>query len=228
LGFEKQEVKVGKQSKIDVSLKSMTSALDEVVVTALGIKQEKRALGYSVQDVKGDEISNTGRSNFLMAMQGRVAGLTMTPTTGLPGASAQVQLRGATSIGGSNSPLYVIDGLPVSNNTFSQGGLVSDGPNRANDYMNRIADINPNDIESITVLKGLEAAALYGSEGSSGVIMITTKKGSKGATRVNYSNSFDFSNIYRFVETQKVYGRGSYGVIDPTATPIVAKICRRY
>jgi outer membrane cobalamin receptor len=126
LGFEKQEVKVGKQSKIDVSLKSMTSALDEVVVTALGIKQEKRALGYSVQDVKGDEISNTGRSNFLMAMQGRVAGLTMTPTTGLPGASAQVQLRGATSIGGSNSPLYVIDGLPVSNNTFSQGGLVSD------------------------------------------------------------------------------------------------------
>lgn len=218
LGFEKQEIKVGKQSKIDVSLKSMTSALDEVVVTALGIKQEKRALGYSVQDVKGEEISNTGRSNFLMAMQGRVAGLTMTPTTGLPGASAQVQLRGATSIGGSNSPLYVIDGLPVSNNTFSQGGLVSDGPNRANDYMNRITDINPNDIESITVLKGLEAAALYGSEGSSGVIMITTKKGSKGATRVNYSNSFDFSNIYRFVETQKVYGRGSYGVIDPTAT----------
>ncbi|MFY7829552.1 MAG: carboxypeptidase-like regulatory domain-containing protein, partial [Flectobacillus sp.] len=91
LGFEKQEIKVGKQSKIDVQLKASVSALDEVVVTALGIKQEKRALGYSVQDVKGDEISNTGRSNFLMAMQGRVAGLTMTPTTGLPGASAQVQ-----------------------------------------------------------------------------------------------------------------------------------------
>jgi TonB-linked SusC/RagA family outer membrane protein len=218
LGYEKKEIKVGTQSVIDLKMVTAVSALDEVVVTALGVKQEKRALGYSVQEVKGDEIAQTGRGNFLMSMQGRVAGLTMTPTTGLPGASAQIQLRGAASIGGNNSPLFVIDGLPVSNSTFSQGGLVSDGPNRQNDYMNRMGDINPNDIENITVLKGLEAAALYGSEGSSGVIMITTKKGVKGNTRVNYDNSFDFSNVYRFVETQKVYGRGSYGALDPTTT----------
>jgi len=217
LGFEKQEVKIGNQSVIDVKLTDATSALDEVVVTALGIKQEKRALGYSVQEVKGDEIAQTGRGNALIALGGRVAGLTMTPTTGLPGASVQIQLRGASSIGGNNSPLFVIDGLPVSNRTFNQEGLVSTGANRSNDYSSRMGDLNPNDIESITVLKGLEAAALYGSEGSSGVIMITTKKGTQGATRVNYSNSFDVSNIYRFVETQKVFSRGSYGVLDPTS-----------
>jgi TonB-linked SusC/RagA family outer membrane protein len=218
LGYERREVKVGTQTVLDVTLSTDIKALDEVVVTALGRNEKKASLGYSVGEVKGDEINQTGRTNFLMSMQGRVAGLTMTPTTGLPGASAQIQLRGAASIGGNNSPLFVIDGLPVSNSTFGQGGLVSDGPNRQNDYMNRMGDINPNDIESISVLKGLEAAALYGSEGSSGVILITTKKGVKGNTQVNYSNSFDVSNIYRFVETQKVYGRGSYGVPDPNTT----------
>ena len=218
LGFERKEIKVGTQTVSDVTLTTDIQALDEVVVTALGRNEKKASLGYSVAEVKGDEINQTGRNNFLMSMQGRVAGLTMTPTTGLPGASAQIQLRGAASIGGNNSPLFVIDGLPVSNSTFGQGGLVSDGPNRQNDYMNRMGDINPNDIESISVLKGLEAAALYGSEGSSGVILITTKKGVKGNTRVNYSNSFDVSNIYRFVDTQKIYGRGSYGVPDPNTT----------
>ena len=217
LGYEKIEVKVGNQSVIDVKLSDATSALDEVVVTAFGISEKKRGLTYSTQEVKGDEIAETGRGNALIALGGRVAGLTMTPSTGLPGSSVQIQLRGASSIGGNNSPLFVIDGLPVSNNTFAQGGLVTDGPNRTNDYMSRMGDLNPNDIESVTVLKGLEAAALYGSEGSSGVIIITTKKGSKGNTKINYSNSFDVSNLYRFVETQKVYSRGAYGVLDPTA-----------
>jgi TonB-linked SusC/RagA family outer membrane protein len=217
LGYEKKEAKVGTQSVLNVALNDATSALDEVVVTALGISEKTRGLGYAVQTVKGDEIAMTGRDNVLTSLGGRVAGLTMTPTTGLPGASVQIQLRGASSIGGNNSPLFVIDGLPVSNRTFGQGGLVSDGPNRSNDYASRMGDINPSDIESVTVLKGLEAAALYGSEGASGVIIITTKKGAKGATKVNYSNSFNVSNIYRFVETQKVYGRGSYGVLDPTA-----------
>lgn len=217
LGFEKQEVKVGTKSLIDVRLNDASSSLDEVVVTAFGISEKKRGLTYATQEVKGDEIAETGRGNALVALGGRVAGLTMTPSTGLPGSSVQIQLRGASSIGGNNSPLFVIDGLPVSNNTFAQGGLVTDGPNRNNDYMSRMGDLNPNDIESITVLKGLEAAALYGSEGSSGVIIITTKKGKQGNTKINYSNSFDVSNLYRFVETQKIYSRGSYGVLDPTS-----------
>ena len=217
LGFEKQEVKIGSKTVVDVKLTDASSSLDEVVVTAFGIKESKRGLTYSTQEVKGDEIAETGRGNALIALGGRIAGLTMTPSTGLPGSSVQIQLRGASSIGGNNSPLFVIDGLPVSNNTFSQAGSVTDGPNRSNDYMSRMGDLNPNDIESITVLKGLEAAALYGSEGSSGVIIITTKKGKQGNTKINYSNSFDFSNLYRFVETQKVYSRGAYGVLDPSA-----------
>jgi TonB-linked SusC/RagA family outer membrane protein len=217
LGFERREIKVGSQAVINVTLSNDIKALDEVVVTAFGISEKKRGLTYATQEVKGDEIAETGRGNALVALGGRVAGLTMTPSTGLPGSSVQIQLRGASSIGGSNSPLFVIDGLPVSNNTFAQGGLVTDGPNRSNDYMSRMGDLNPNDIESITVLKGLEAAALYGSEGSSGVIIITTKKGKQGNTKINYSNSFDVSNLYRFVETQKIYSRGSYGVLDPTS-----------
>lgn len=128
LGYERREVKVGTQTVLDVTLTTDIKALEEVVVTALGRNEKKASLGYSVAEVKGDEINQTGRNNFLMSMQGRVAGLTMTPTTGLPGASAQIQLRGAASIGGNNSPLFVIDGLPVSNSTFGQGGLVSDGP----------------------------------------------------------------------------------------------------
>ena len=123
LGYEKTEVKVGNQSVIDVKLSDATSALEEVVVTAFGISEKKRGLTYSTQEVKGDEIAETGRGNALIALGGRVAGLTMTPSTGLPGSSVQIQLRGASSIGGNNSPLFVIDGLPVSNNTFAQGGF---------------------------------------------------------------------------------------------------------
>ncbi|MEZ4903819.1 MAG: SusC/RagA family TonB-linked outer membrane protein [Spirosomataceae bacterium] len=215
IGYIKREVKVGNQNTINVSLDNDESVLDEVVVTALGIKKEKKALGYSTQDVKGQDIIDTGRDNFLTAMQGRVAGLTMTPTSGQPGASVSIQLRGASSIGGSNSPLFVVDGLPIDNRTFSQGALVSDQPNRASDYLNRAADINPNDIESITVLKGPEAAALYGIDAAAGAIVITTKKGTQGGKgKVSYDNSFRMEEIYRFPKVQQVYGRGFNGAAN--------------
>ncbi len=216
LGYERREVRVGTQTVLDVTLTTDIQALDEVVVTALGINEKKRGLGYSVGEVKGQALAETNRENFMVAMQGRVAGLAMTTTSGQPGASVAIQLRGASSIGGSNSPLYIIDGLPVSNNTFSQGGLTTDQPNRGNDYTNRMSDINPNDIESITVLKGLEAAALYGIEASAGAIIITTKKGTQGKSKVTYENSFRTDNVYRTLETQRVYGRGINGVSDNT------------
>jgi TonB-linked SusC/RagA family outer membrane protein len=218
LGFTKKEVKVGNQSVINVALDNSTSNLEEVVVTAMGVKAEKRSLGYSTQEVKGKELAETNRENFMVGMQARVAGLSMTTTSGQPGSSVAIQLRGASSIGGNNSPLYVIDGLPVSNNTFSQGSLTTDQPNRANDYTNRMADINPNDIESITVLKGLEAAALYGIEASGGAIMITTKKGAVGSrAKISYDNSFRTDQVFRTLETQKVYGRGINGGTDLTS-----------
>jgi TonB-linked SusC/RagA family outer membrane protein len=216
LGFERREVKVGNQSEVNVILTSDIKALDEVVVTALGINEKKRGLGYSVGEVKGAVLAETNRENFMVGMQGRVAGLSMTTTSGQPGSSVAIQLRGASSIGGSNSPLYIIDGLPVSNNTFSQGALTTDQPNRANDYTNRMADLNPNDIESVTVLKGLEAAALYGIEASAGAIIITTKKGVQGKSKVTYENSFRTDNVFRTLETQRVYGRGINGVSDNT------------
>ncbi|QIP12318.1 SusC/RagA family TonB-linked outer membrane protein [Spirosoma aureum] len=218
IGMVSQTVEVGSRDQINVSLLESSSELNEVVVTALGIKQEKRALGYSVGEVKGTDISNAQRDNFLVGMQGRVAGLTMTTTSGTPGASASIQLRGASSIGGNNQPLFVVDGLPIDNRTFNQGALVSNRPNRDNDYLNRAADINPNDIESITVLKGPEAAALYGIDASSGAIVITTKKGAKGPGRVTYDNRFQSTEVYRFPEAQTTYGRGTLGYSNANAT----------
>lgn len=217
IGMETKEVPVGNQTTLVVNLSESTTALDEVVVTALGVKEEKRSLGYAVQEVKGDEIAQTQRPNFMASMQGRVAGLTVTSTSGLPGASTSMTLRGMSSLSGDNQPLIVVDGLPIENTTFNQHSLVSDQDNRGNDYTNRAADINPNDIESITVLKGPEAAALYGQQGGSGVIVITTKKGSLGAGRISYDNNFGFQKVYRFPDDiQNKYSLGNYGYLGST------------
>ncbi|WP_428660655.1 SusC/RagA family TonB-linked outer membrane protein [Runella sp.] len=215
IGFVRQEISVGNRTVVNVILESDESQLNEVVVTALGVKQEKRALGYAVQEVKGQALLDSQRDNFLMGLQGRVAGLQMTPTSGTAGGSAVIQLRGAGSIGNSNQPLYVVDGLPISNNTFGQGALVTDRPNRDMDYQNRAADINPNDIETITVLKGPEAAALYGIEAANGAIVITTKKGTTGRGRITYNGSLSTRDVYRFPTSQTQYGRGLNGVFNP-------------
>lgn len=220
IGMETQEIRVGAQTNVEVSLVESTSVLSEVVVTALGISQEKRSLGYSVSNVKGKEISETQRPNFMASLQGRVAGLSVISTSGLPGSSTSIILRGVGSITGSNQPLIVVDGLPVDNRIFNQHSLVTDGDNRSNDYLNRAADINPNDIESVTILKGPEAAALYGQGGASGAILITTKRGATGAVKINYDNNFGFQKHYRFPETQQVYSRGNFGYDDPTTQEI--------
>lgn len=215
IGYESQEITIASQSSITINLKETVSVLGEVVVTALGISQEKRTLGYSVQEVKGNDIADTQRSNFMVSLQGRVAGLTMTTTSGLPGSSVSINLRGVNSIGGSNQPLLVVDGLVINNQTFNQHTLVSDLDNRSNDFVNRGADINPNDIENITVLKGPEAAALYGQDGASGAILITTKKGARGQGKIEYNNSFGFQKVYRFPDSQNAYGLGFNGVTNP-------------
>ena len=217
-GYSQKEVVVGDASVINVELASEATALDEVVVTALGIKEDKKKLSYSVQEVKGEQLYNTGRDNFLVSLQGRVAGLNMTPSSGQAGASVSIQLRGPSSIDGNNQPLFVVDGLPIDNRTFSQGALVSDQPNRSADYLNRAGDINPADIESITVLKGPEAAALYGIDASSGAIIITTKKGTAGKGRINYDNLFRTEEYYRFPQFTNEYARGFNGSADPNTT----------
>jgi len=189
-GYSSKDFTVAASNAIDMQLESEATALQEIVVTALGIKEDKKKLSYSVQEVKGDQLYDTGRDNFLVSLQGRVAGLNMTPSSGQAGASVSIQLRGPSSIDGNNQPLFVVDGLPIDNRTFSQGALVSDQPNRTADYLNRAGDINPADIESVTVLKGPEAAALYGIDASSCAIIITTRKGAAGKGRINYDNLF--------------------------------------
>lgn len=221
--YAKQEVTVGNDNKINIRLVQAQKQLGEVVVTAYGVKKSKRELGYTAQDVKGEEIAQTQRDNWINALAGRVAGANITPTSGTPGASTTIVLRGAISIGNSNSPLFVVDGVPYDNQTMNQENLASGTQavnafaNRNSDYGNRAMDLNPEDIESVTILKGPEATALYGSDGASGAIVITTRKGKAGKATVRYGNSFRWEKLYRFPEIQTTYGRGSAGIADPNA-----------
>ncbi|KQR71994.1 SusC/RagA family TonB-linked outer membrane protein [Pedobacter sp. Leaf176] len=216
IGYKGQEKAVNGNAILNVTLTTDASDLEEVVVTAFGITRDKKALGYSAQTVKGTDIAQTQRDNFINALQGRVAGATITPTNGTPGASSQIIIRGAVSLDGDNQPLFVIDGLPVSNKTFSEYNKVGQGTfNRNNDYGNRAMDINPEEIESLTILKGPEASALYGTDGASGAVVITTKRAKAGTARVTYNNSFRVENVYRYPEVQTVYGPGvSAGFLD--------------
>jgi TonB-linked SusC/RagA family outer membrane protein len=214
VGYKMQEVVVGNQTTFDITLAGGNIKMDEVVVSALGTPVEKRKNGYSSQQIKGDEVAEAGRENFLDALQGRVAGLSVNTTSGTPGASSLIVLRNATSFSQDNQPLFVIDGVPINNKTLNQGTLSTDGNNRGVDYSNPASDINPNDIESINVLKGPEAAALYGFYGANGAIIITTKKGKAGPGKITYSNNFGFSEVYRFPEIQKEFGRGITGLSD--------------
>ncbi|TKC02018.1 SusC/RagA family TonB-linked outer membrane protein [Pedobacter cryotolerans] len=200
---------------INIILNPDSKALNEVVVTAQGIERTKRSLGYDAQSISGAEVASTQRENFINGLQGRVAGVTITPTNGTPGASSSIIIRGAVSLDGDNQPLFVIDGLPVANNTFSEYNLVGQGTfNRQNDYGNRGMDINPDEIETITILKGPEASALYGTQGASGAVVITTKKAKAGTASVTYNNVFRFDKAYRFPDVQTVYGGGAGGIFD--------------
>ena len=181
VGYLRQEIKVSKGvPTLNIVLSAGTSKLDEVVVTAMGVDKAKRTLGFSAQKVEGQELAEANRENFVDALQGRVAGLTINSTGGAPGSSSQIILRAATSFSQDNQPLFVLDGVPINNRTFNQGARVSDKPNRDVDYSSPIADINPNDIESVNILKGPEASALYGFYGANGAIIITTKRGKSG------------------------------------------------
>ena len=222
IGMKAQERTVGNAAVIDVVLQNDAQSLDEVVVTALGIKQEKKALGYAITEVKGATIAQTQRENFVNGLAGRVAGVDVNTTSGMPGASTSIMIRGVSSLSGSNQPLFVVDGLPISNSTFNTSAFASTASsatslnNRSTDFTNRGADINPEDIESITILKGPEASALYGIDAASGAVVITTKRGKAGAARIDYSNNFRMERINKFPEIQQVYGLGVNGVTDNT------------
>lgn len=218
VGTISQELKVGNDNVIDVTLKNDANQLSEVQITgALGIKDSKRAQGTSSQSIKGVEVAQTQRENFINGLQGRIAGLTVNATSGVPGASSSIILRGISSINGNNQPLIVIDGIPSDNSTQSTGELASSMAtnssfeNRGVDFTNRSSDFSPEDIEDITVLKGPEAAALYGIDAANGAILITTRRGKAGDGRINYSNAFRIDQVTKMPEVQQEYGLGSSG-----------------
>jgi TonB-linked SusC/RagA family outer membrane protein len=216
IGSLTTERTIGTQTIINVKLTADVASLKEVTVTGFGVKQSKRDLTSSTQTITGQAIADTRRENLVNSLQGRIAGATVTSTSGVPGASSSIVLRGITSIGSSNQPLFVVDGIRVNNDAMSQGALASNGDNRREDFTNRIADINPDDIETVTVLKGADAAAVYGSDAAGGAIVITTKKGKTGTSSITYNNNFSYSKEYRFPKIQTTFGPGASGYADVT------------
>ena len=218
LGYQEAEVEIRGRSVVNVVLQEDSEMLEEAVITAeFGMKRVARSVGSAVQNVKSTDITESGRESFVNALQGRVAGMTVTSTGGAPGSSTSVVLRNITSISGNNQPLYVVDGVPMNNSTFdpNSGFAVDDVIGSANlDFASRGNDLNPEDIESLTILKGAAAAALYGSDASNGAIIITTKKGTSGRGKVSYSNSFRWDTAYGYPELQTQFANGAYGVTN--------------
>ena len=204
-------------NSVNAVLKQDVSELSEVVITAMGITREKRSLGYATQAVKGEQLVEAANTDFATALQGKVSGVEITPSSGMPGASALITIRGARSFTGNNAPLYVIDGLPISSNSdIGTGNSVT-----GTDFANRAVDIDPNDIASIDVLKGQAASALYGIRASNGVIVITTKSGRGGALnkpQITFNSSMSFDDLSRYPDVQKTYAQGTGGKYSPMAS----------
>lgn len=215
VGLATQEVTVGASSSINVTLEDNQNALNEVVVTALGIKREKKALGYALQEVKGETLAAAKEPNLVNALSGKVAGLQITRSSNGPGSSSRITLRGNNSLRttDANQPLIVVDGIPMDNFT---GAKNNDFNNPTLDMGNGMADISAEDIESMSVLKGPAAAALYGSRAGNGVILITTKSGrSQKGLGIAISSSLAVENILMTPKMQNSFAQGELGIFDP-------------
>jgi ferric enterobactin receptor len=213
VGYESQKIKIGSGSSLGITLIKSNALLSEVVVTALGIKKERKALGYSVTDLSAQELMKNKNTNIINSLAAKVPGVNVTQFSGAPGAGASITIRGGNSTSESrqNQPLFVIDGIIYDNSTTVTGNTGTDGLSRSNTtYSNRVMDINPEDIESLSVLKGAAAAALYGSRAADGVVIITTKKGAEGNVTVNVNSKVSTSWANKLPEAQTVFGPGIY------------------
>ena len=216
VGYASESVTVGTLRVIDVSLQQ-DNALEEVVITTLGISRDEKSVGFATQNIKTEELTKTNISDFSKALQGKVAGVDVKMSSGMPGASSQITIRGSRSFTGNNTPLYVIDGMPVATTaSFSTGNSVTGA-----DISNRALDINPNDIESVSILKGQAASALYGIRASNGVVLITTKSGKGGplgkpVVTINQTTSFEM--VSRTPDYQSTWAQGINGNFNPTSS----------
>lgn len=216
IGMKSQELSI--KSEMKVVLHSDTEQLNEVVVTAMGIKRDRKALGYAAQDLKSDQLNKSGTTSLASAIQGKLTGVDVRQSSGAPGASSQIVIRGARSFDGNNQPLYVIDGMPINTSADFDTGASVTGAN----YADRSIDINPEDIETINVLKGQAASALYGIRASNGVIVITTKRGSKNNMNrpsVTISTNLSAQRVSRKFERQTTYAQGNgLNSYDPSSS----------
>ncbi|SHG62062.1 TonB-linked outer membrane protein, SusC/RagA family [Pedobacter caeni] len=203
IGYFKKELPVGALNHLQFNLIAKTTELDEVVVTALDIKKEERKIGYSISSISGPELSKARESNLIYALEGQVAGLNISGVYGGPSSSARILLRGAASMT-AGSPLFVVNGVPIDN---SQRGNVTEYGGA--DYGDGISNINPDDVETITVLKGSAASALYGARAANGVIIITIKKAAKNSGNIEYNTNLSFDSPYKNTDFQYVYGQGT-------------------
>jgi TonB-linked SusC/RagA family outer membrane protein len=206
IGYVTQEIDVGARSSIDVTLAEDVRQLNEVVVTALGIERSTKALQYSVTEVGGDNFTQARENNIGTALSGRIAGVNVSSPASGPAGSTRIVIRGNKSLNGQNQPLYVVDGIPMDNRETDQAGLWG-----GQDHGDGLTSINPDDIESITVLKGANAAALYGSRGGNGVINIVTKKGSaRKGLGIEFNSNYVFETLNDLSELQQIYGSGNH------------------
>jgi TonB-dependent SusC/RagA subfamily outer membrane receptor len=216
VGMKTAEVQIQGRTEIDVAMETELMEMDEVVVTALGIRREKKALNYSTQSVSNEKLTVAGQPNITNALQGKVSGVSISQSSGMPGASSYITIRGATSLSGNNQPLYVVDGMPIYSDAIYTEPVTQNRVSNS-DASSRAMDINPMDIETIEVLKGPVASALYGLKAGNGVILITTKNG-KGlnATKglVTYSTSLTTDIVTRYPKLQSTYAQGADGVFQ--------------
>ncbi|WP_138478340.1 SusC/RagA family TonB-linked outer membrane protein [Dyadobacter bucti] len=229
IGYQSQEIALNGRSKLDVTLVEAATSLEEIVVTALGIKKESKKLGYATTTVGADQINVNRTPNFVNTLQGKIAGVNITSLGTGPGGSSKIRIRGQSSFSGQNSPLFVVNGVPIDNTNFSTnpGNQSSDnsigvraGGGNTSDGGDGLSSINPDDIESMTVLKGATAAALYGSRAKDGVIMVTTKtKGDRKGLGVSYNTNFTVDTPLDFTDYQYEYGQGENGVRPTTPNP---------
>ena len=219
MGFTTKEAIATNQEKLNVNLQDDSVALGEVVVTALGIKRDKRALGYASQELKSDDINKVNSTNFVSNLSGKISGVQISGSGNGITSSSRITIRGDKSLNiNNNGPLFIVDGIPINNNVYGVGSSATTQTDLPTDYGNGASEINQENIESVNVLKGAAASALYGSRAANGVIVITTKSGRKGkGLGVSISSSFMTSEALRLPEIQGVYGAGSKQVYDPGA-----------
>ncbi|MGM9506601.1 SusC/RagA family TonB-linked outer membrane protein [Larkinella sp. GY13] len=221
VGYVNKELAIGNQTTIQIALTPESKALNEVVVTALGIKKQTKSLGYATATVGSDEMTINRTANFMNALQGKMAGVNITSLGSGPAGTSKIRIRGQSSFGGNNSPLIVVNGVPIDNTNYGARGDVSDrGSNRTSDSGDGLSSINPDNIETMTVLKGAAASALYGSRAKDGVIMITTKtRGSGNGIGLEYNSNFTSDTPLDYTDYQYEYGQGENGVRPTTPFP---------